>query len=192
MTVAHHWRVSDLEQLPTDGNRYEIIGGELYVSKQPHFYHQQVCFEIGLVLGVWNSRKGLGRVNPAPGIIFSDEDAVAPDLIWISNARLGAALSEDGKLYSAPELVIEVLSAGKENELRDRDTKLKLYSHYGVLEYWLIDWRARSIDVYRGQGAQLIPAGTLRGTDLLETPLLPGFSCEIQSLFRGFPATSLE
>jgi Uma2 family endonuclease len=191
MTVTHHWTVADLEQLPSvEGNRYEIVGGELYVSKQPHIHHQEVCHRIGILLGGWNDRSGLGRVIPAPGVILSDEDAVAPDLIWISNARFLSALGQDGKLHKAPELVVEVLSAGRENELRDRDTKLSLYSSYGVLEYWLIDWRSRCVEVYRNEGARLIPAGTLHGDELLETGLLAGFSCEVEDLFIGIPAIS--
>jgi Uma2 family endonuclease len=193
MTVIHHWTISDLEQLPSgDGNRYEIVDGELYVSKQPHYYHQQVCFRMAMLLGAWSTQAALGEVNFAPGVIFSVEDAVAPDLIWISNTRLASALNRDGKLHEAPELVVEVLSAGKENERRDRDIKLKLYSRRGVLEYWLIDWRARCIEVYRSDGAQLIPAGTLYGGEVLETSLLPGFSCQVESLFAGIPATSAD
>jgi Uma2 family endonuclease len=193
MTVTHHWTVADLEQLPSvEGNRYEIVGGELYVSKQPHIHHQQVCHRIGMVLGAWNDRTGLGRVIPAPGVILSDEDAVAPDLIWASNTRFLSALGQDGKLHEAPELVVEVLSAGRENELRDRDLKLSLYSRYGVVEYWLIDWRARCVEVYSTERAQLIPAGTLRRDELLQTSLLPGFSCEVESLFIGIPTSHSE
>lgn len=190
MTVVYHWTVSALEQLPDDGNRYEIIGGELYASKQPHFYHQQVCFEIGRLLGNWNEQARLGRVNAAPGIIFSDEDTVAPDLIWISNNRLASALSANGKLYEAPELIIEVLSAGAGNEHRDRHIKLDLYSRRGVLEYWVIDWRARSIEIYRGDGGELVAAGTHRAGSTLETALLPGFSCQVESVFADIPATN--
>ncbi|HKV37993.1 MAG TPA: Uma2 family endonuclease [Blastocatellia bacterium] len=189
MAVVHHWRVSDLEQLPDDGNRYEIIGGELYVSKQPHFYHQRICLSIGARLDVWDDQTGLGVANLAPGIIFSDEDAVAPDLIWISKARLASALNTNGKLYEAPELVIEVLSRGKANEHRDRDSKLDLYSSRGVRESWLVDWRARCIEVYRSDGSKLVPVAILHPDDALETTLLPGFSCQIESLFADIPAT---
>ena len=187
MTVVHHWTVSDLENLPSDRNRYEIVGGELYISN-PNYYHQRVCFKIGVQLEAWSDRTGLGEVNSAPGVIFSDEDAVAPDLIWISNARLASALDDDGKLYQAPELVIEVLSPGSDNELRDRDIKLELYSRYGVQEYWLIDWRARSIKVYSNDGTRLVLAATLHGGEVLQSSILPGFSCALETLFGGIPS----
>jgi Uma2 family endonuclease len=187
MVVAKHWTVSDLEHLPKDGSRYEIIGGELYVSTQPHFYHQRACVKLVSRLEDWSDKAGLGLVNSAPGIIFSDEDAVAPDLIWISNARLALALNENGKLYDAPDLVVEVLSPGRQNEERDRKTKLDLYSRRGVLEYWLVDWRARSIQVYRSEGGRLVLSTTLQEGDELASPLLPGFRYHVEDLFRGIP-----
>lgn len=192
MTVAHRWTVKDLETLPDDGSRYEIIDGELYVSKQPHYYHQLVCLKIGMLLESWSSETQLGEVNFAPGVIFAEDDAVAPDLIWISNVRLATALTGDGKLHEAPELVIEVLSPGHDNERRDREIKLALYSRRGVLEYWLIDWRTRSVEVYRRQGADLRAREILGKSDTLNTPLLPRFACSVGSLFARIPEVPSE
>jgi len=188
MTVTHRWTVADLAQLPDDDTRYEIVGGELYVSRQPHIYHQQVCSDMTKLLGIWNDGTGLGRVIAAPGIILSAEDAVAPDLIWISDYRFRSALGDDGKLHQAPELIVEVMSEGKENELRDREIKLALYSRYQVVEYWLADWRARSLDIYRRQPSRLTRAETIFGDQILRSPLLPGLSCEAESIFAGVPA----
>jgi Uma2 family endonuclease len=189
MAVSLPWTSADLEGLPDDGKRYEIIDGDLYVSKQPHFYHQGVCLNAGLVLGNWNNESGAGAVSPAPGIIFSEGDDVAPDLIWISNSRLATVLGPEGHLHGAPELVIEVLSRGPANEKRDRESKLELYSQRGVDEYWIIDWRARSVEVYRRREAQLHLLATLYQTDTLQTPLLPGFSCQVGDFFIGIPSS---
>ena len=51
-----HWTLRDLELLPDDGNRYEIIDGELYVAKQPDWQHQLVCFQLGFLLETWNEQ----------------------------------------------------------------------------------------------------------------------------------------
>ena len=82
-----------------------------------------------------------------------------------------------------PELVIEVLSPGGTNERRDREAKLKLYSRRGVLEYWIVDWRTRQVEVYRREDLALHLVATLHSTDMLTAPLLPGFSCEVATLF---------
>src|SRR5436853_7909669 len=119
------------------------------MSKQPHWHHQYVCSKLVAKLDHWNEETGLGDVNFAPGVIFADDDDVAPDVVWISNARLATALEEDGKLHTAPELVIEVLSSGSANERRDRKLKLELYSRHGVSEYWIVNWRTRQIELYR-------------------------------------------
>jgi hypothetical protein len=75
------WNSRDLEFLPDDGKRYEIVDGELYVSKQSHWQHQFVCGRVFAVLDVWSSQTKAGMANLAPGLIFGDEDDVAPDVI---------------------------------------------------------------------------------------------------------------
>lgn len=130
-------------------------------------------------------RTGLGTANQAPGVIFADDDDVAPDVVWISNERIKTALEEDGKLHSAPELVVEVVSRGFENERRDREVKLKLYSRRGVSEYWIADWWNEKIEIFHRENAELKLAATLYPVDKLESPLLTGFSCQVAEIFAG-------
>jgi len=188
MTTSLRWTSADLEVLPDDGKRYEIIDGELHVSKQPHWHDQFVCGQIFYLLHEWNQRTGTGVANLAPGLIFADED-VAPDVIWISNERLTTALQPDGKLHAAPELVVEVLSPGSTNERRDREAKLKLYSQRGVHEYWIVDWRQRQVEVFRREQAVLQLQQTLFEQDMLRSPSLPDFACQVGRLFAGVPRT---
>src|SRR5260370_19357312 len=155
------------------------------MSKQPHYYHQVVCNRLGARLQAWSDQSKSGQASQAPGIVFAEDDDVAPDVIWISNERLASALGLDGKLHSAPELVIEVLSPGPKNEQRDRESKLKLYSRRGVNEYWIVDWPKRRIRIYRRHQAQLEIVCTLYEQDTLDTPIMPGFSCCIVDLFQG-------
>src|SRR5215467_12237079 len=182
MVTTLRWTSSDLELMPDDGKRYEIIDGDLYVSKQPHYYHQRVCGRLFSVLDAWSNESGAGEVNLAPGLIFASDDDVAPDLVWMSKSRLATALRPDGKLHAAPELVIEVLSPGATNERRDREAKLKLYSRRGVLEYWIVDWRAQQVEVYRREEFALRLVATLYPAETLQSPLLPGFACQVATL----------
>lgn len=184
MASAVKLTVADLEALPENGKRYELIEGELYVSTQPHWLHQRVCGELFTVLNIWSKQTGRGVAGWAPGIIFSEEDAVAPDIIWVSKDRLNVIDLETGKLHRAPDLIVEVLSPGPENERRDRRTKLHLYSRHGVKEYWIVDWQTKIIEVYRRKGTSLRLNCTLREEDDLTSPLLPGFSVKVEELFR--------
>lgn len=184
MTTEARWTSADLAGFPDDGKRYEIIGGELHVSKQPHWHHQFVCIRLGRFLDEW-SEQHEGVTLLAPGLIFGDDDDVAPDLVWLSQERFATAIREDGKLYSAPELAIEVLSFGSTNEARDRQHKRDLYARRGVLEYWIVDWRMRQVEIYRRSNATLTIAATLYAGDTLTSPLLPEFACPVQRLFAG-------
>jgi Uma2 family endonuclease len=174
---------ADLEFFPDDGKLYELIDGELFVSRQPSWHHQYACSSLIEFLGVWSRQTGLGFANVAPGLIFADDDDVAPDVIWISRDTLFNALQDDKKLHAAPELVIEVLSPGWTNHMRDKQTKLKLYSRRGVQEYWIADWEQKRIEVYRREQTKLVLQETLFKQDTLNSPLLPGFSCHVADLF---------
>lgn len=180
-----HWTSRDLDLLPEDGKRYEIIDGELYVAKQPDWEHQFVCVRILMLLQTWSDQTQRGMANLAPGIVFTDDTNVVPDVVWISRTRLRTALQADGKLHSSPELVVEVLSPGVENERRDREVKLKLYSRRNAQEYWVVNWRERYIEVYQRQEGILELDRTLNENDTLQTPLLAGFSCKVEQLFIG-------
>ena len=186
MTSGTRWTTKDLLTLETEeGKRYEIIDGELLVSTQPHWNHQGISDQLVILLGNWSNQTNLGKVRAAPGIIFTADDNVAPDVVWISKARLAVGLEADGKLHIAPELVVEILSPGSANERRDRELKLALYSRQGVSEYWIVSWPEREIEVYRYSPAsqQLELMQTLAHTDTLQSPLLPGFSCEVGAIF---------
>lgn len=185
MSTVPRYTTRDLEAFPDplDDTRYEIIDGDLYVAKQPSWYHQRVCGRVFFVLESWNEQAGLGEPVLAPGLIFHPEENVAPDVVWTSRARLSGRLDAAGHLHTAPELVIEVMSPGLVNEQRDRETKLKLYSRQGVLEYWIVDWLSRTVQVYRRAEAALVLVATLSGEDLLTSPRLPGFACPLPRLW---------
>jgi Uma2 family endonuclease len=177
------WTTADLELLPESSNRYEIIDGELFVTRAPHWGHQKACGNTYAELRNWSIATGSGEAAQAPGVIFTEADNVIPDVVWISNKRLANGLDEAGHLTLAPELIVEVLSLGSENERRDREVKLKLYGERGVQEYWILDWRSHQVEVYRRHPALLKLVHTLFPTDTLTSPLLPDFNCPVQRLF---------
>ena len=180
---TYNWTSRDLETMPDNGKLYEVIGGELYVSKQPHLNHQIVCSNINGMLKEWAKKNHLGVAIFTPGIIFANDDDVVPDVVWISHERMATAFEPDGKLHSSPELVVEVLSPGDINERRDRETKLKLYSRRGALEYWIVNWRTRQIEVYRREEMALQQIGIVYENDILQSPYLPGFRYQAREVF---------
>ena len=184
MDSSKLWTSTDLEGLPDDGKRYEIIDGELYVSGPNQLRHQAACGEILVALRRWNDETGIGHAVFAPGLIFSPYEDVAPDVVWISRERLALGLDKNGHLRIAPELIVEILTRGEEHEVRDRVAKVDLYSRRGIREYWIVNWQERWIEVYRQDEGKLRVVNKLIESDRLESPLLPGFSCEAASLFE--------
>ena len=178
------WTSADLELLPDNNNRYEIIDGELYVTRAPHNKHQDTCGNFYYELKAWSKITGLGYAVIGAGLIFGDNDDVIPDVMWMTKEKYAALIDDKGHFRGAPDLVIEVISAGTENEKRDREVKLKLYSARGVLEYWITDWRSQQIQVYRRENGILKLAMTLFASDTLTSPLLPEFSCVISQIFE--------
>jgi Uma2 family endonuclease len=185
MTEASvRWTTADLILFEGDrANRYEIIDGELLVTRAPDWKHQKTCAKIVTALENWSEQSDLGEVVPAPGVLFSETDHVIPDVVWASYVRLSLLLDEAGHLIGAPELVVEVLSAGRKNEQRDREAKLKLYSVQGVNEYWIVDPTAATVEIYRRDNGRLKLVTTLYNQDEITSPLLPGFSCLVSKFF---------
>ena len=184
MPTAFRFTSKDLEELPRwEGVRWEIIEGELYVSTAPHWNHQYVLGSIGCALQTWDEAHEKGYSVTAPGLILSPEDDVIPDVVWISRDRFRGALNDDGHLVVAPELIAEVVSPGAMHECRDRVAKLRLYSRHDVAEYWIVDWSARQVDMYRRIEGELRMIATLSNGDVLTSPMVTGFECAVVSLW---------
>ncbi len=179
------WTTADLDVMPDDGGwkRYEIITGELFVTRAPHIRHQSAAGRIHVCLDNWSDETGIGRSFEVPGIVFTPTDAVIPDVVWVSNERLANGIDQSGHFTIAPELVVEILSAGENNKHRDKSVKLKLYSQHGVQEYWIVNWQLKTLEIYRRTDAQLQIVATLLVGDTLTSPLLPGFSVLLDRLF---------
>lgn len=184
-TERIRWTIHDLDVLPpSEGTRYEIIDGELFMTRSPHRRHQQVAGQVFQELNLWSRTSGLGEAIPAPGIVPSDTDNVIPDVVWVSKERLALIEDAAGHLTGFPELIVEVLSPGESNIRRDRNAKLKLYSIQGVQEYWICDRFTQQVEVYRRQNSQLMLSATLLQGDDITSPLLPGFHCLVETFFR--------
>jgi Uma2 family endonuclease len=184
VTQGVRWTTADIDLLPeNEGTRYEIVDGELFMTRAPHWRHQATCLNIGMGLKAWSLANSLGEVVINPGVLFTESDNVIPDVVWVSSDRLAVLLDEAGHLTGAPELVVEVLSPGGDNERRDREAKLKLYASRGVQEYWIADWRLQQVEVYRRENATLKLMATLLNNDELSSPLLPDFSCAVSQFF---------
>ena len=173
--------IADLEAMPEDGNRYEVIEGELFVSRAPSLIHQSIVGSVFFVFNSYLLEHPIGKVWPGPGVIFSDFSGVIPDVVYISNERR-REIATGTRVSGAPDLIIEILSPGAENERRDRQAKRQLYRKYGVKEYWIVDPERSAIAIYRTSKLKLV--ATLGIRDQVTTTLLPGFRCSVSDILK--------
>jgi Uma2 family endonuclease len=140
------WTYEEFARLPDDGNRYEVIAGELYVTPAPGSIHQKVSARFFTELRVFaTNQHALGEVLYAPlDVIFDDGDYVQPDLVFLRKER-GHLLTERG-LEGPPDLVVEILSPTTARQ--DRGIKRDRYAHFGVPEYWIVDTDQRRVEVH--------------------------------------------
>ena len=178
--------IADWDQMPYgDGNRYEIIEGELFVSCSPGLTHQIVSDNLVFLIRSFLKTNPIGTVVSTPGLILSDLSGVIPDLVFFNQEQHDTIVIDD-RLHGPPALLIEVLSPGSANIRRDRVTKLQLYAKHSVPECWIVDPQNMILERYVDQESSLTLLETLRYEDSLLTTTLPGFSCQVSEIFSQF------
>ncbi len=131
VTTGRPFTVRDLEAMPDDGHRYELIDGVLIVTPAPGWHHQEGSGELFVQLRAACPR-GL-RVLAAPFAVQPDEhNEVQPDILV---TRFGDLTPRN--LPVAPLLAVEFLSPS--TRLHDRNTKKAAYERMGAASYWLVD-----------------------------------------------------
>ncbi len=143
MPARHYHTVADLLAMPDDGNKYELVHGELLVSPSPRMLHQQVVGELWWRIRTYLSRYPVGRVYPGGDVHSGDDSLVIPDLLVID---IESARTLDWSRINPPLLVIEVLSPSHARQ--DRFTKRRLYQEIGIPLYWLVDADDQSVEVW--------------------------------------------
>jgi Uma2 family endonuclease len=175
----------DFVLFPDDGKRHELVDGEHYVSPSPNRKHQTIVGNLFALLWTHLTRRPAGQVFVAPfDVVFSDFDVVEPDILYVSNARTLDVLT-DKHVRGAPDLVVEVGSPGTRR--RDETLKHRLYERSGVSEYWVVDPEIDVIKVYRSVDGRYVRAHelSLENGGALTTPLLPGLSMPLATIFKN-------
>ena len=154
------WTYAEYARLPDDGNRYEVIDGELCMTPAPGPPHQRVAARLFGVLSGYVERTGVGEMLWDVDLLFVSGQFLRPDMLFVP--RHAAAGVTDRGMEETPGLVVEVLSP--HSKRIDRVLKPPRYRDFGVPEYWVVDPVARAIERYRlaADGAPEICTQTLR------------------------------
>jgi Uma2 family endonuclease len=143
-TKAKHWTLEELHALPDDGNKYELVFGDLFVTPPPSVAHETLAAILGRILDRYVERWALGLVYRPRAVIQTPDGEVEPDLmVRPATSRVVERWTE----MPIPSLVVEVLSASTRR--RDVGPKREFYIEAGVPTYWIVDGEARTVRVVR-------------------------------------------
>ena len=139
------YTIEDIYNLP-EGQRAELIDGELYMMATPGMIHQRLVMEISFRIREYIGRnKGDCEVFPSPFAVFLNADDkiyFEPDISVICDKN---KITDNG-CNGAPDWVIEIVSPS--SKLMDYFTKLFKYRTSGVREYWIVDPIKERVTVY--------------------------------------------
>jgi Uma2 family endonuclease len=178
--VRPHITYDKLCAMPSDGNRYELFDGQVYMSPSPTARHQRISRRIQAAI---ERALAGGEVFNAPlDVVLAADSVTQPDLLLVTAER--SAIVQD-VVRGAPDVVVEVLSPSTAG--RDREMKMELYARFGVGEYWIVDDAEATVEVYRlapGERAYRL-AARHRGDERVVSALLPDLDLRPAQVFAG-------
>lgn len=174
------WTENDYFALP-DTNRYvELSEGRLIMPPHPTYSHQEALKRLFLRLHTFVEKNGLGTVEIAPLPVRLWPGKIRePDILFVANEhqdRIGE------KVFGVPDLVVEVISPATHEV--DRGEKFFEYAQAGVREYWLVDPKKHTVEVYVLQGRAYEPLGKFGSGERARSEIIPGFEVEVDELFQ--------
>ena len=193
-TAQRLWTYADLEDIPDDGNRYDILGGMLVMRNVPSPEHGEALTELLIFFG-WATEAGYGRMYTSSTAVALDyarhgEDSVDvphPDIFFMRQDRLD--LKGKRGWEGVPDLIVEILSPGTRQEHRAGGRWWDAYDRNGVPHYWQVDLVRRQILQYPligdpHVGGHYDEPVTLREGDNLGSPLFPTITMPVSRVFR--------
>jgi Uma2 family endonuclease len=177
MPAPIYWTADMVRALPDDGNRYEVVYGELLVTPAPRPWHQFVVHRLSVALELYVRDEPVGVVLTAPAdISWGREDVlVQPDVFVV---RTEEARTLEWSRMRGLLLAVEVLSPSSQRA--DRFAKRKRYQDAGVPLYWVVDADERVVEIwapadqfpsFERERLTWHPAGAARGFALALTEL---------------------
>ena len=175
------WTYEDWLTFPDDGWKYEIINGALHMTPAPATGHQKSSISLSSKLYAYAQEHDLGMVLTAPCDVRLPNQPVPfqPDIFFIRKDNL--QIIEETEVCGVPDLVIEILSPS--NASYDRVEKLAVYQAAAVPEYWLVDYQAKTIEIFSLKGGIYQPAQQYALSDTIQSAQLPGFQLPVETIF---------
>ena len=155
MAATKVWTLEELHSLPDDGNKYEVVHGELFVTPAPSPDHETILARLSAALTPYVSVNRLGLVYSPRAVVQHRGSEVEPDLMVRQTPPRNTPWDE----WPIPSLIVEVLSPSTRR--RDLENKRALYAEVGIPDYLIVDPDAKSVTHVRLGRADVTPAVTV-------------------------------
>lgn len=176
------WTYADWVRLPDDGTRYEVIDGALFMAPPPGTGHQSASMYLSRAMSFYAEAQQLGYVYFAPvGVLLPTQTVpVQPDIVFVAAAQRTIIGPE--YIAGAPALIVEILSPS--NWIFDRREKFTLYQAAGVSEYWIVDYRAKTVEVFVLENGLYTLIAKWGAGETATARALAGFQIAVNDIFR--------
>jgi len=170
--------VPEFLQMPEpEGQRLELMGGEVISMGYGSAPHEFTKSNINQVLAVWLARNPIGRLFNESTFQLDENTALMPDLSVLFPGRVSPG--NTGIMQGAPDLAVEVVSSESAARL---ETKVRLYLARGAKSVWVVFPELRLVRVYDANGQ----SRKFEESQTLEDPtVLPGFQVSVAAFFEG-------
>ena len=170
--------VDEFLQLPEhEGERIELVEGEVVTVAGASFPHERVKARVIRVLVLWLGQNPIGEVFCETMYRLGEHSSLQPDVSVLLNERIGTGI--EGLYPGAPDLAIEIVSSETAAYLQN---KIDLYLDHGSKAVWVFYSRPPRILIHRASGL----VAKLNGSQILGDPdVLPGFSIPVKAIFEG-------
>lgn len=180
MSTKTQLTYEEFRSLPDDGQRYELVDGEVVMAPSPSEKHQNAVGSLFSMLRTFVHSRALGKVYVAPfDVVFDELNALQPDVLFISAEHIDRITDEC--VIGAPDLAIEVLSEGTRRH--DRAVKMPRYAKAGVSECWLVAPQAELIEIYSLKEGQYALTGRYGRGEQFASEVISGFVCRVDQIF---------
>ncbi|OGO38141.1 MAG: hypothetical protein A2Z03_06450 [Chloroflexi bacterium RBG_16_56_8] len=176
-----HWTYEEYRALPEDGNRYEVVEGELLMTAAPLIDHQRVSANLQFILETYIRANSWGTLFDAPVELYLDEKSfVEPDIVCVAQAHRGIIKKKN--ITGVPDLIVEILSPSTARY--DRVIKMNAYARHQVPHYWIVDPEAKTLEAFEWEKGTYRLVAARAEEETFQPALFPSLTISLADLWK--------
>jgi len=173
MAYADYFKIND-------GNRYELLDGELIMVPAPNTDHQDISRNILFLMWDYVKKNRSGKVFNAPiDVVFDDHHVFQPDLIFIRTENLN--IIKKNAIHGVPDITVEIISPS--SVFYDTVEKKEIYRKFGVKEYWLVFPEEHAIEIFTLEGEEYSEYLKIHKKGFIKSNVISGLNIDINEIF---------